>query len=140
MTVQTLSEGGCLCGEVRYAIAGAPFAAEYCHCGMCQKVAGSAFAVWMDVRAVQLTWKKGAPTEYRSSTHVFRGFCAVCGTTLSFRDDRHPAYRTLSISSLDNPHLVRPTYHIYTESQMDWLVLGDDCKRFARGPEESSTP
>ena len=138
MNVEATMEGGCLCGAVRYRISGSPFAAEYCHCRMCQKSAGAAVVSWMDFRTEQLTWTAGKPSEYESSESVRRGFCAECGSTLSFRDTRHPEYRTLTIASLDDPNLVKPTYHIYTDSQVKWLVIEDDCKRFPQGSVKSS--
>jgi hypothetical protein len=128
-------EGGCLCGAIRYRISGSPFAAEYCHCSICQKTTGSAFANWMDFKQEQLTWSAGKPHEYRSSENVRRGFCPECGSTLSFRDTRYPGYATLTIASLDDPNQVRPTRHIYTDSQLKWLVINDDCERFPGDPE-----
>lgn len=127
--------GGCLCGEIRYRLTAMPFAAEYCHCTMCQKVAGSAAATWMDFKAEQFTLEKGKIAEYQSSTHVFRGFCAHCGSTISFRDNRYPEYFTVSITSLDHPEKVAPSYHIYTESQLAWFDTTDSCKRHPQGPK-----
>lgn len=138
MSDEAKKEGGCLCGAVRYRISGSPFAAEYCHCRMCQKSAGAVVVSWMDFRTEQLTWTVGKPSEYESSELVRRGFCAKCGSTLSFRDTRHPDYMTLAIASLDDPNLVKPTYHIYTDSQVKWLTIDDDCKRFPQGPPKSS--
>ena len=138
MNVESRMEGGCLCGAVRYRISGSPFAAEYCHCRMCQKSAGAAVVSWMDFLTEQLTWTAGKPSEYESSESVRRGFCEECGSTLSFRDTRHPEYITLTIASLDDPNLVKPTCHIYTDSQVKWLVIEDDCKRFPPGPVKSS--
>jgi hypothetical protein len=85
-----------------------------------------------------LSWTKGKPLEYKSSENVRRGFCAACGSSLSFRDLGHPEYITLAIASLDDPNLVKPTYHIYTASQLKWLKIDDDCNRFTAGPEKSS--
>ncbi len=123
-------EGGCLCGAVKYSVSGSPFAAEYCHCRMCQKSAGAVVVNWMDFNTEQVTWLVGKPSEYQSSETVRRGFCAGCGSTLSFRDTRYPEYTSLSIASLDDPDLVRPTYHIYTDSQVQWLSIDDGCKRY----------
>ena len=134
MIMDANKEGGCLCGAVRYSVSGPPFAAEYCHCRMCQKSAGAMVVCWMDFLVEQLTWVLGGPTEFKSSESVRRGFCAECGSTLSFRDTRHPEYFTLAIASLDDPNRVKPTYHIYTESQVKWLNIEDDCKRFRQGP------
>ncbi len=136
MSIKNL-EGGCLCGSVRYLISGTPFAAEYCHCGMCKKVSGAPVASWMDFHIEQLTWNKRKPLEYQSSENVQRGFCPTCGSSLSFRDTEHPEYITLAIASLDDPNLVKPTYHIYTASQLKWLNIDDECKIFTAGPEKS---
>jgi hypothetical protein len=136
MSVETGLAGGCLCGAVRYSISGSPFAAEYCHCSMCQKSSGAPFITWMDFKKEQLAWTAGEPTEYKSSENVRRGFCAVCGSTLSFRDTRHPLYFSLAITSLEDPNLVKPTYHIYTDDRVKWLKIDDDCKRFPKGPEK----
>ena len=129
--------GGCLCGAVRYEVSGAPLAAEYCHCRMCQKSTGAAAANWMDLRPEQLTWTAGKPSEYESSASGRRGFCDLCGSTLSYRDTAHPEYISLAIASLDDPDPVRPTRHIYTESQLPWFTVDDGCERFPRGPGKS---
>jgi len=131
-------EGGCLCGAVRYCVSSSPFAAEYCHCSICQKNSGAPVVSWMDFHTNELTWTKGKPTKYKSSEYVTRGFCKECGSSFSFYDTRHPEYITLTIASLDNPNLVKPIYHIYTDSQLKWLTIDDDLKRFPKGPEKSS--
>lgn len=123
--------GGCLCGALRYTASAAPFAVDYCHCRMCQRSTGSVVGVWMDFKAQQVEWQgRAALQEYASSEFARRGFCATCGSTLSFRDTRHEAYISLAITSLDEPQRVAPTYHIYTDSQLSWLKLSDDCRRY----------
>ena len=132
MNIETTMEGGCLCTDIRYSVSGTPFDADYCHCRMCQKAAGAMAVSWMDFKLEQVTWLSGKPTEYESSETVRRGFCMRCGSTLSFRDSRYPGYYTLSIASLDNPNQVRPNYHIYTDSQVEWLRIDDDCERYPK--------
>ena len=140
MNDELTMDGGCQCGTVRYRVAGAPFAAESCHCRMCQKLAGAMAVCWMDFKVEQVSWMGAEPSEYRSSEHCRRGFCRDCGSSLSFRDARYPEYCTLTIASLDNPNQVKPTYHIYAESQVEWLKIDDDCKRFARDREPDPEP
>ncbi len=125
-------EGGCLCGAIRYRTKGKPFAAEYCHCGMCRKHNGAVVVNWMDFNTEQVTWLCGQTTEYASSETVRRGFCANCGSTLQFRDTRYPQYTTLTIGSLDDANLVKPNHHIYVEDQVSWLNISDNCKRFTK--------
>ncbi len=122
--------GGCLCGAIRYQVSAAPFDADYCHCVQCQKSSGAVFQAWMDFKLAQVSWLAGAVTEYASSDNVLRGFCAQCGCTMSYRDRRYPDYYTLTIASLDKPNLVKPNYHIYTQNQLSWLNIVDDCQRY----------
>lgn len=136
MSNERILEGGCLCGAVRYRVTAAPFAAEYCHCRMCQRFSGAAAANWMDFTREEVEFTAGAPTEYESSEFVRRGFCARCGSTLSFRDTRYPQYFTLTIASLDEPNRVRPTRHLFTESRLEWFDPDDGCPRYPRGPGE----
>lgn len=130
-------EGGCLCGDLRYRADGKPFDAEYCHCRMCQKVAGAPAGVWMDFMVGQVCWTTGEPKEYSSSENVRRGFCDRCGSTLSFRDTRYPDYYTLTVASLDDPEAVQPNYHIFTDSQPRWNRLEDGLPRYAQERSES---
>ncbi|WP_028111978.1 GFA family protein [Ferrimonas kyonanensis] len=125
-------EGGCQCGAIRYRTSAAPFASEYCHCGQCRKAVGAVAVAWMDFKRDQVHWLGPVPTEFASSQHVLRGFCPQCGTSLSFRDDRHPNFLTLSVGSLDDVNRVTPSYHIYTDDQPHWLHIDDDGPRFGR--------
>ena len=136
MNDQLIIEGGCLCGAVRYRAEGAPFDAEYCHCRMCQRFTGAAAANWMDFKREQVEWTAGEPREYTSSETVRRGFCPNCGSALTFRDTRYPQYLTLTIAPLDEPDRVRPTRHLFTDSQLAWFDPADDCPRYRRGPGE----
>ncbi len=139
MTDKAVMEGGCLCGAIRFSIAGPPFMTEYCHCSMCRRSTGGPVACWMDFRSEQLTWVRGEPKEYHSSEHARRGFCESCGSSISFRDTRYPQYATLTIVSLDNPALAPPKRHIYVEDQLPWFVVKDDCVRFPRGPQKAGS-
>ena len=136
MNDQQTMQGGCLCGAVRYRVTGTPFAAEYCHCRMCQRFSGAAAANWMDFNSEQVEWVSGRPKEYESSEFVRRGFCERCGAALTFRDTRYPQYATLTIASLDEPNRVPPTRHLFTESQLDWFRPDDDRPRHPHGPGE----
>lgn len=133
MHTQSNLEGGCLCGLIRYTFTDKPFAADYCHCRICQKSTGSPVAAWMDFKVEHLLWIHEQPSEYASSEYVRRGFCSTCGSTLSFRDVRHPGYITLTIASLDNPNTIQPTYHIYTKEQLEWFQIQDTCIRYPHG-------
>src|SRR4051812_46426208 len=79
--------GGCLCGVVRFAAQAMPRSVHFCHCSMCRRWTGGAFAVlaWFPSTAVR--WTSGEPTIHRSSNIAERAFCGTCGTPLFLRYD-----------------------------------------------------
>ena len=121
---KTVLSGGCQCGAVRYALYAEPERASVCHCRMCQKAMGGPFAALAPVRLDDFRWTRGAPSIFRSSPIVERGFCRDCGTPLSFRYTDGD-WIDVSIGSLDQPDRVPPTKHLGTESRLTWLHLAD---------------
>ncbi len=76
--------GGCQCGAVRFRVEGALGDASICHCRMCQKAFGAFYAPLVSVGNAKLTWTRGAPKTFKSSSAASRGFCADCGTPLTY--------------------------------------------------------
>jgi hypothetical protein len=113
--------GGCQCGAVRYELTARPRGASICHCRMCQKAGGAPFmAFTADMREERVVFTRGAPAIYRSSEVAERGFCAVCGTPLTYRligRDRV----SMTIGSLDRPAEVAPTQQLGVESALPWF-------------------
>ena len=70
--------GGCLCGGVRYAIAGPPNRVVHCHCTMCRRASGGTVVTWAIVPAEAFRITAGRPAEYRSSPQATRRFCPSC--------------------------------------------------------------
>jgi hypothetical protein len=127
----TLS-GGCQCGAVRFAIDGALGRASICHCRMCQKAFGAFYAPL--VSAPDLRWTRGAPRHFQSSNRARRGFCADCGTPLTFEPDDGPV--ELAIGAFDDPSAVRPTVQLDLAARLPWL--GDLDSLPIPTPEESA--
>lgn len=125
-------EGGCACGAVRYISRAMPFASDYCHCETCRRLSGAPVTAWMDFNTSEVS-VSGEITEFQTSEKIRRGFCRHCGTRLTFRHVDYPQYTTLTVTSLDEPNRVSPTYHIYTEESVDWLSIEDDLPRYLRG-------
>ena len=118
---RALHSGGCQCGAVRYALYAEPYGTHICHCRMCQKAFGSFFAPLAAVKLADIAWPKEPPATFASSPPVERGFCAKCGTPLTFRfveTDRI----NVSIGSLDEPAKVRPERQFGTESRLPWFA------------------
>lgn len=117
----TVVSGGCQCGAVRYRAVPVAATAHLCHCRMCQKAVGSAFAALISVMRDDLHWTRGAPTHFASSDAVDRGFCAACGTplTYSYHASKHLC---ITIGSLDNPAHYPPLTQFGVEARMPWFA------------------
>jgi hypothetical protein len=127
--MEDLRTGGCLCGAIRYRIAGAPVEALYCHCRMCQRAHGAPVVAWLTVPFSSFAVTAGEPGGYRSSPAAVRHFCAVCGTPLTWRAVDNPQFLDVSIASLDEPGAVAPSLHLWTESRLAWLEIADRLPR-----------
>ncbi len=111
--------GGCQCGAVRYALTSVPTGGTLCHCRMCQKAGGGAFLASATVPAADLTWTRGQPGAFQSSSVAARDFCAACGTPLTFRFTSGERI-SVGLGTLDEPDIVTPKEQVGAESQLAW--------------------
>jgi hypothetical protein len=118
---QALHSGGCQCGAVRYALYAEPYGTHICHCRMCQKAFGALFAPLTLIRHEDFAWTRGAPSIFKSSQDVDRGFCSACGTPLTFVH-RGSDRLNISIGSLDRPEVAKPEIQIGIESRISWTA------------------
>lgn len=118
------ASGGCLCGAVRYEIAGDLSRPVACHCSQCARTSGN-FAAMAACRSADLTVEDaGALTWFASSDGVRRGFCARCGGNLFWRAE--PGEETyVTAGTLDRPTGLRLAEHIYVGSKSDYYELAD---------------
>ncbi|QMW24068.1 GFA family protein [Sandaracinobacteroides saxicola] len=117
-------EGGCQCGAVRYVLSGAVREAYWCHCRMCQRATGNVAAAFANVAKAELS-VTGTITHFMSSPFGRRGFCAACGTPLTF-DYLDSARIDLTVGSLDDPAALRPNApHFGVESRVPGWIPPD---------------
>lgn len=112
----TTVSGGCQCGAVRFTVEGELGEASICHCRMCQKATGGLFGPYVGAPYDSVRWTRGAPSHFQSSNKVRRGFCAQCGTPLTFEyGDRSIS---LAIGALDKPHEVTLTEQLASPERL----------------------
>ncbi|MFT3972551.1 MAG: GFA family protein [Amaricoccus sp.] len=124
-----MTTGGCQCGRVRYRAASLG-RANLCHCRMCQRATGNAFAPLVTGHGVSFT---GTPARFASSDVAERGFCRDCGTPLFYAAIGSPDVE-LMIGTLDDPESVSPALHYGVESRLGWLHLADGLPEVATRP------
>lgn len=121
MTV--IREGGCRCGAVRFRTEGAPEFVSHCHCTACRQSTGAAFSTFAGFRDNQVQWVTGTPRFYASSDGVQRGFCAQCGTPLSYQGAKWPGETHLLIGTFDASDDLIPSGNVFTEEALSWVPL-----------------
>lgn len=127
-----MHQGGCFCGAVRYVVTALPTNSTLCHCTMCRRACGAPCVAWFTVPKAALHVTSGAAAYYHSSPGVRRGFCAACGTQLTFEDERCGGEVDVTTGSLDDPEAVPPGDHTYMQSHVRWLQLADSLPRYLR--------
>ncbi|WP_063380803.1 GFA family protein [Pseudoalteromonas luteoviolacea] len=122
--------GSCLCSAIKFTILCEPKAVTACHCRMCQKHHGAAFAVFGSVPKTQLSIDegKGLLASYNSSNAIYRQFCQKCGSSLFwFGSEEYSDWISIALSSLDDTYTVERIKHIHKASKVCWLAkLGRD--------------
>ena len=87
--------------------------------GCCLVAFGNTRAAFLNVPRAAVRWVT-PPQQYASSKFALRGFCANCGTPLSF-EYLGSKRIDLSVGSLDEPQRVHPVSHFAVETRIaEW--------------------
>ena len=130
-------QGSCLCGEVRFEIAGDFERFFLCHCGRCRKDTGSAHAANLFSSTAKVRWLSGeakVKTFRVPSTRHEKSFCAECGSAVP-RVQMDGALLVVPAGSLDSAIDIRPDAHILVASSADWDRRLEDIPRIDGLPD-----
>lgn len=124
--------GGCLCGAIRYEASESSMFTVICHCRMCQQWTGNPMLVTAAFHRETLSFTKGTPKLYPSSSVCERGFCMDCGSSLFTRYFSGGAFDTvifIALGTLDDPEIGEPDIHYGAESEISWMHREDGLPR-----------
>ena len=120
--------GGCLCGAVRYEVAGEFLRAGHCHCSRCRKHSGAARSTQGRVRRSDFHLLSGAESirAWCPPSGAVKAFCVHSGSSLF--GGTWPAGPEVSIrlGSVDGDPGIRPQYHTFVRSKAVWAEIEDD--------------
>ncbi len=131
--------GSCLCSGVRYEIDGSVEDMTNCHCGMCRKAHGAAFATVVTAQGADFRWTQGEELieTYKSSAELDRVFCRVCGSSLVIIEPKTGEVY-VAAGTLDEDPGIRLESHIFVGSKAPWLDILDDRPRFDEYPPDET--
>lgn len=134
-------EGGCNCRYVRYRLTADPIVVNCCHCRMCQRTSGSAFALNVMIEAVHVEQigegraesfvpEPGDPIAQGSAR------CPRCATILwGHHADFGEVFCFVRAGTLDFSREVKPTAHFFTITRHPWVSLPEDVPSYEGLPE-----
>lgn len=130
---KTPYKGQCLCGSIQYEVDKIETQMAHCHCSMCRKFHGAAFASFGEAKAEHFRWVAGQEflKTYLAPNGTKRKFCEQCGSSLIFEpSNNEDKLIEFSLGTLDSEIELKPDAHIFTDSAAGWYEITDDLPKF----------
>lgn len=127
-------EGGCDCGELRYRMT-APIFVNCCHCRMCQRSSGSAFAINAMIESERVEVTAGVAEEVSTGNGKSER-CPRCKIELwAYHRKFGDAFRFVRVGTLDHGEDMPPHAHFFTSSKHPWVAVPEGSPAFETLPE-----
>jgi len=133
--------GSCLCRGVEWEVTEPMELMGHCHCSMCRKAHGSAFATYVATPRKGYQLLQGAKfiARYESSPNHYRHFCSICGSCLPVADSTSERI-FMPAGCLDDDPETRPLAHLFVGSKAPWHEITDELPRFDTYPPNLGMP
>ncbi|MEZ9291986.1 GFA family protein [Vibrio lentus] len=124
-------KGSCLCGSIQFELDGGVTDIIHCHCSLCRKASGSAYATngFINAEDVKLTDKNNTLTFYESSEGKRKYFCKTCGSPIYSSNSQSLKRLRLRLGILDTEISERPISHNFVTSKANWDDLDVELPR-----------
>jgi len=128
--------GSCLCGSIKYEISCPLEFVRNCHCSMCRRLHGAAFASWGGVSKASFRYLSGEDSvkTYPSSGVMDRMFCVHCGSSFLAYFHEEPKTIYMAMGNLDGSPELPPGYHFFVGSKADWIEICDGLPQWEAWP------
>jgi hypothetical protein len=129
--------GSCACGDVSFAVSGAPARWFQCHCSRCRRGRSAAHGSNTFYPSSQFQWRAGRELvrSYKplDAERFTVSFCVRCGGGAPVERDNVP-FVLIPVGLLDGAPPGRPTAHIYVASKAPWYPFNDGLLQYAESP------
>ncbi len=124
--------GSCLCGKVKFSIENKIQDIIYCHCSLCRKAQGSAFATNANVTKEDFNFLSGENnlTVYQSSPTQTKLFCKTCGSPIMSKNTLYPNVIRIRLGTIDSEITERPKAHIFVDSKANWEKISGTLPQY----------
>ena len=120
--------GSCLCGAVRFEVAGPFDGVVHCHCASCKKLAGggSTTSGRIATDAIRILEGREVLRTFQPADGRSKTFCTLCGSNLFGAGWPDSEVAAVRLASLDERVDQAPQAHIFVGSVAPWEVLPED--------------
>jgi len=141
-------KGGCSCGHIRYEMDATPLIVHCCHCSLCQRQTGTAFALNALIEAERVTLLQGEVEYTTLDSPSDKGqrvsrcpkcHIAVWSEYLMATDGRPNFVYFMRVGALDHSENLPPDVHIHTASKQPWVVLPPNARAYEISYERNET-
>ncbi|MBD5771389.1 GFA family protein [Marinomonas colpomeniae] len=124
--------GRCLCGEVEIKINGDITDIIHCHCSLCRKNSGTAYATNGFIQSSEFEFVSGEKSLSLFSLKPGRSrhFCSKCGSPVYSSNDQDPTRFRIRLGILDSDIKERPISHNFVSSKANWDDIDADLPRY----------
>jgi len=114
----------CNCGQLRLVCDGKPVQVSMCHCLECQQRTGAIFGNQAWFWREQITAIAGDSTSFArrsdSGRSVTFQFCPICGSTVYWEAEMHPAWLAVAVGSFADPNFPAPKHSVWERRRHGW--------------------
>ena len=128
--------GSCLCGSITYEVDKIEAHMAHCHCIMCRKFHGAAFASFGEAKPENFRWLKGDDhlVEYLGTNNSIRRFCKTCGSSMTFQPSfDNGGLIEFALGTLDSNIDSKPDGHIFLDYKANWYDVEGDLPKHKEG-------
>lgn len=115
-------QGSCLCGNVQIKITGKISDIIHCHCSLCRKSSGTAYATNGFVNTKDFHIEQGSEHlgQFEIKPGKIRHFCKTCASPIFSSNATDPSRVRLRLGILDSDISERPISHNFVTSKANW--------------------
>ena len=124
--------GKCLCGDVEISVKGEIGDIIHCHCSLCRKNSGTAFATngFINAAEFEITSGKDSLSTFSFKPGRNRHFCRRCGSPVYSSNEQDPTRFRIRLGMLDSDISERPISHNFVSSKANWEELDAKLPRY----------
>lgn len=125
-------KGKCQCGAVQYQVDGDLVEFSHCHCSICRRLHGAAFATFVGAKSGDFQVLQGQDNikRYGFSENSDSAFCTTCGSRLfvEYKPDMSTLY--IAAGTLEGDVDTSEGFHAFVGSKAPWFEITDDLPQF----------